>query len=126
MAVIKELQDIECWQSALDLNIEIFDLAKKLEFKKEYEIRSQLKRASISVMNNIAEGFGRFSNKEFVRYLNIGYASAIEVQSMLFLLNKLSIISPNEFKLLHSRVERTMQLIAGFVRYLKKPRNEQR
>ena len=79
----------------------------------------QLKSASVSVMNNIAEGFGRFSDKEFIRFLDISQSSAQEVLSMTYVLIDLDYINNEEFNELQSKITNTRNLILGLIKYLR-------
>lgn len=71
MAKVERFEDLRCWQEARVLVKEIYLLSENGKLEKDFDTRSQLRRAALSVMNNIAEGFGRYSNKEFIRYLDI-------------------------------------------------------
>ncbi len=82
MATVTQFEDLQIWQEARTLVKDIYDLTKGL---KDYGFVDQIRRASVSVMNNIAEGFERGSNREFIRFLNISKASCAEVRSMLYL-----------------------------------------
>lgn len=83
MAKIESFEGLDCWQSAKELTIIIYSICDNAEFRTEFTAKDQLKRAALSSMNNIAEGFGRFSKKEFIRFLNICTASLDEVHSMI-------------------------------------------
>lgn len=81
-------------------------------------IKDQIKRASISVMNNIAEGFGRFSNKEFIRFLDISKASCIELESMSYILEDLNVISPDQLIEFRNQISVTQAKTNGLLKYL--------
>ncbi len=80
--VIKKFEEIISWQKARELNLIIYSHFKN---SKDFGFRDQIQRASVSIMNNIAEGFERGGNKEFKNYLYISKASCAEVRSMLYL-----------------------------------------
>ncbi len=69
MASLKRFEDIEAWQKARELTLEIYKITGKREFNRDYDLRGQIRRASVSIMSNIAEGFGRGGNKEFFSIL---------------------------------------------------------
>ena len=71
-------------------------------------------------MNNIAEGFGRFSDTEFIRFLDIAQSSAREVKSMLYVFEDLSYLQPDDIQLLHQKTDAVLALTLGFIRYLRK------
>jgi four helix bundle protein len=81
MAMIQRFEDIQAWQEARTLVKMIYQLTSKEKFSKDFGMRDQIRRASVSVMNNIAEGFDCESKAEFARFLGIARRSAVEVQS---------------------------------------------
>jgi len=84
-------EDIIAWQKAKELTIQVYQL---FENSKDFGFKDQIQRASVSVMNNIAEGFERKSNNEFKQFLFIAKGSCGEVRSMLYLAKELNKISP--------------------------------
>jgi len=119
MATFDRFEDIKAWQAARDLTRDFYRLFSAPHLKHEYGIKDQLTRASLSIMNNIAEGFGRHSPKDFARFLGIAKASAIEVQSMLYVLLDLEAIDPKSFRSYFDRVEQTIRIIGGLSSYLR-------
>ncbi len=96
---IKRFEDIEAWENAKNLCIKIFNIFNKDLEKKEKILPEQIKRASISTMANIAEGFFRKNNKEFVQFLFISKSFAAEVQSHLHIVFEIGIIDNKTFEL---------------------------
>lgn len=92
---------------------------RKGELRRDFEIRGQLKRAAISAMNNIAEGFGRFGEGERIHFLTISQSSTIEVKSMTYVLEDAEYLSPDDIAQLRQKAEETKSLTLGFIRYLK-------
>lgn len=89
MATIKRFEDLFIWQESRKLTNEIYNNFSKLT---DFSFKDQIQRASVSIMNNIAEGFERYSDIEFKRFLDIAKASCGEVRSMLYLANDLNYI----------------------------------
>ncbi len=83
MSKIEKFEDLECWKTSRELVKEIYAICLLGTLSKDFGTQDQIKRASISVMNNISEGFGRYSRKEFIRFLDFSQSSALEVKSML-------------------------------------------
>jgi four helix bundle protein len=81
------------WQKSIDLVAEVYRIASKLPSNEQYGLTSQLRRAAVSVPANIAEGFGRWHSAEFVRFLLIANGSLKEVETHLFIGNKLALLS---------------------------------
>jgi four helix bundle protein len=96
---IARFEDIIAWQKAKELTVQIYTL---YENSKDFGFKDQIQRASVSVMNNIAEGFERKSNKEFKQFLYIAKGSCGEVRSMLIIANELKKINTSDYKVLHA------------------------
>lgn len=84
MPPVKRFEDLRVWQMARQLTASIYRMSRKGEFGRDFGLRDQVRRSSTSVMSNIAEGFERSSNKEFVRFLVIAKASSGELRSQLY------------------------------------------
>ena len=97
MSAEKGFEQIISWQKARELNKRIYELTLKESFSKDFALRDQIRRASISISSNIAEGFGRKTDKEFIYFLNVAQASCYEVKSQLYLAVDIEYISSDEF-----------------------------
>lgn len=113
--VIQRFEDIISWQKGKELAVLIYKLFSK---SSDYGFKDQILRASVSIMNNIAEGFERKSNKEFKHFLFIAKGSCGEVRSMLYLAKELNKISDENFKKLHSLSEEISKLLSGLIKTL--------
>ena len=89
-------KDLEVWKKSMDLVEDVYKLMKQLPKSEKYGLISQIKRSSISIPSNIAEGAGRASTKEFIRYLDIARGSLSELETQLLLLDRLGFCSPEE------------------------------
>jgi four helix bundle protein len=116
---IKNFEEIESWKNARNLANDIYRVSSIKNFKNDFNLIDQIRRASISIMSNIAEGFDSGTNKSFINFLNYSYRSASEVQSLLYITRDLNYISENEFKALMNKSQDTKNLIGGFIKYLK-------
>ena len=117
--VISRFEDIESWKRARDLAVQIYSVSRNGLFAKDFGLRDQIQRSSVSVMANIAEGFARNGAVEFIRYLTVAQASVVEVQSHLYIALDLGYITDPDFKQLYAQAERVRRLIGGFIRYLR-------
>ncbi len=115
---IKRFQDLECWQVARGFLKTIYTLTNNDAFKKDFALKDQIRRASISIMANIAEGFSRNSDKEFLRFLDISRGSLSETLSHLYVSLDQNYINENEFNTLSSQVEEIGKKINALIRYL--------
>lgn len=111
--------DIGAWQEARKLTRQVYEVSTKNKFANDYALARQIQRASISIMANIAEGFARSSNKEFIRYLSVARASNSEVQSHLFVACDLHYIHGEEFEHMFQLSKRVEKTLNGFIKYLK-------
>lgn len=118
MATIERFEDIKAWQAARELVSEVYRVSGRGKFEKDFGLRDQIQRASVSVMANIAEGFERGSDKEFHRFLYIAKGSAGEVRSHLFVALDLGYISDEEFSDLRAKSEEVAKSLSGFITYL--------
>ena len=119
MSKIERFEDIEVWQKARKLNHIVYvDIAKVLDKNKEFSLSDQIKRASVSIMANIAEGFARKSNKEFSRFLYISHASAAELQSHLYSALDIGLIKKDVFDKAYVSIDEVSKMLSGFIKYL--------
>ena len=118
MATIERFEDIKAWQAARELVSAVYRVSGRGKFEKDFGLRDQIQRASVSVMANIAEGFERGSDKEFHRFLYIAKGSAGEVRSHLFVALDLGYVTSDEFDNLRAKAEDVAKTISGFITYL--------
>jgi four helix bundle protein len=112
---MKNFEEIEVWQLSRKLVKDIYSTFSKL---KDYGFKDQICRAAISVINNIAEGHERSSNKEFIRFLTIAKGSSGEVRSMLYVASDLNYIDKEKFELLLQKCKSISKQLGGFIKYL--------
>ena len=123
MATIKKFEEIEVWQRSRVLLNELYKITASKSFKSDFILKNQMLRASISIMSNIAEGFGRKSKKEFANFLNISHASAAELQSQLYIALDQKYIDKSLFENLYNECTEISKMILGFQNYLRKLEN---
>jgi len=116
--MIQRFEDIQAWQEARKLVKMVYSLTNKDSFSKDFGMRDQIRRASVSVMANIAEGFDCESKVEFARFLGIARRSAVEVQSILYAALDTGYINNDEFNLYYEQARKTKALTGGFKRSL--------
>ncbi len=113
---IENFEDIDSWKEARSLVKEVYSLFANV---KDFGFKDQIQRAAISVMSNIAEGFDRNSNKEFIQFLVIARGSVSEVKSLSYAALDIGYIERNAFTRLSEHCFKLTNLINGFIRYLR-------
>ena len=118
MAKIERFEEIKAWQLAKDLVTTVYRSSENGRFAKDYSLRDQIRRAAVSVMSNIAEGFERGLDKDFQRFLYMAKGSAGEVRSHLFVAKELGYLTTEEFTVLRGKAEDVSKSLSGFITYL--------
>ena len=116
---IKRFEDLDCWKESRSLTRTIYDFTKRLEFSKDFRLAGQITGASISIMNNLSEGFDARSNKEFIRFLSYSRRSCSEVQNCLYIANDQNYIKNEEFEDSYKHCSKIRKMIDGLIKYLK-------
>lgn len=112
---IKTFEDVVAWQKGRDLYLSLY---KEMKDSKDYTYKDQLLRATLSITNNIAEGFDRGSNKELRQFLIIARGSAAEVRSMLWVAEELHFIKPDKLQTYQKEIKDISRLLTGFIKSL--------
>ncbi|UPZ16924.1 four helix bundle protein [Flavobacterium humidisoli] len=118
MSKFKSFEEINSWQKSRIFNKKIYLITENSNFKKDFDFVRQIRRASLSISSNIAEGFERNTDKEFVYFLHVAKASAGEVRSQLYLAFDLEYIIKEEFEMLLESITEISKLLSGFIKYL--------
>jgi four helix bundle protein len=118
MATISRFEDIKSWAMARELTKSIYALTNRGAFAKDFGLKDQIRRAAVSIMSNIAEGYERDGNGEFVHFLSIAKGSSGEVRSQLYVAFDQNYVSEEEFNGLYDLATRTSMTLSGFISYL--------
>lgn len=118
MSKITKFEELKCWQSARTLVKNVYTFSSKGKIANDYDLKSQLRRAALSTMNNIAEGFSRFHIKDSIHFYDISQSSASELMSMSYVLEDLCYLTQSELIELRENTESTKKITLGFIRYL--------
>ena len=117
---VNSFEDLQVWKDSRILVKSIYQLTSDGKFSKDFGLREQIQRASVSIMNNIAEGFERNNNKEYIKFLGYSKGSAGEVRSMLYVATDLGYISQDNFNSNYQMAINIITQISNFIKYLKK------
>lgn len=118
MATINKFEDIEAWQLARQLSDDIYKAASTGTFARDFELKNQINAASGSVMDNIAEGFGRGGRNEFLNFLGIASGSLNETKSQLYRAFDRKHIDQEQFNYLYNLADQTGNKLGRFIQYL--------
>lgn len=118
MPGITRFEDINAWQTARELTNNVYKLTSHLGFSRDFGLRDQIRRAVVSVMSNIAEGFESRTDVQFTNYLGLARASAGEVRAQLYIALDQGYISDEKFKDTYDLAEKCARQLARFISYL--------
>ncbi len=116
---IYRFEQLEIWKLARSLNKAIYDVSGQGAFRRDFGLRDQIRRASVSIASNIAEGFESQSNASFIKFLTISRGSSAEVRAQLYLAADRDYVSSAECKALLDQAETISHQISAFIKYLK-------
>jgi four helix bundle protein len=119
MSKIKKFEDIESWKSARKLTNQIYQITSAGTFTRDFGLKDQMRRAAVSILSNIAEGFERGGDQEFIQFLSVAKASCGEVRAQLYVALDQGYISQESFDTLSKIATEVSQLISGLMQYLK-------
>jgi len=119
LSIIKSFEELIIWQESRKFANNIYKLTKNFPQEELYSLTSQVRRAAISIMSNIAEGFDRRTTKEFTSFLIIARASVSEVQNDLYVSLDLNYINKESFKTTYNHAQKIAKLINGLITYLR-------
>lgn len=118
MALVTQFEDLECWKLARLYVKKIYLNTSREQLNNDFGFQSQIRNAAVSIMNNIAEGFGRLSKKEFKRFLDIALGSLAETRSMTYIAYDLAYFSQELTEELQIENEIIKSKILGLIKYL--------
>ncbi|OQX64361.1 MAG: four helix bundle protein [Anaerolinea sp. 4484_236] len=119
MPAISRFEEIEAWKTARQLTNLIYKISSQGEFARDFGLKDQIRRAAVSVMSNIAEGFESQTQAQFIRYLSIAKASSAEVRSQLYIALDQNYITKEQFDHAFDIADKALRQLAGFIAYLK-------
>jgi four helix bundle protein len=119
MPAIERFEDIEAWKKARVLTSEVYEVTGRGEFARDFGLRDQLRRAAVSVLSNIAEGFEREGNNEFCQFLSVAKGSCGEARAQLYVALDQRYITHDQFERLTTQAAEVSRIISGLTKYLR-------
>jgi four helix bundle protein len=119
MAKITRFEEIESWKKSRELTKSIYRISLRERFFRDFGLRDQIRRASVSILSNIAEGFERDGDKEFIQFLSLAKASCGELRAQLYVALDQGYINDDEFSVLMNLAIEISRMISGLIKYLK-------
>jgi four helix bundle protein len=120
MSDINTFEDLDAWQKARTIVNTLYTFTRENDFDNDYSLIEQMRDAAVSIMSNIAEGFGRDTTEEFIRFLYIAKGSAAEVQSQLYAALDQDYIKQEQFDHLYDQLDHNSRQLQNLITYLKK------
>jgi len=111
--VIETFEDLEIWKEGMRISVKTYEILKNC---KDYGLKDQMQRASVSISSNIAEGFERQTNKEFIQFLYIAKGSCGELRTQLYLAKEFGIIKNEDFKEFLDKLKHLSAMISNFIK----------
>ena len=120
MATIRRFEEIRAWQTARDLTRRVYEISNQGVLARDFGLRNQMRRASVSIMSNIAEGFESDTQQQFIRYLGHAKASAGELRAQLYVALDVGYFEEAEFTHLFDQAEKCSRQLGAFIAYLER------
>jgi four helix bundle protein len=122
---MKNFRKLNIWQKGIDLVIDIYKFSNDLPSDEKYGLISQIRRASVSIPSNIAEGSSRNSEKDFKRFLEIAIGSAFELETQLLIIQKLNLIEKSKCDVLIQSLQSEQKMINSLIIKIKRAKSQQ-
>lgn len=119
MARIERFEDIRSWRKSRELTKQIYIITSQGNFKRDFGLRDQIRKASVSIVSNIAEGFERGGDQEFLQFLAVAKGSCGEVRAQLYIALDQGYLQHEDFETLSTLATEISGLLSGFMKYLK-------
>ncbi|MFO0356148.1 MAG: four helix bundle protein [Sphingobacteriaceae bacterium] len=119
MATFEKFEELEVWKLSMELCTNIYELTNNTLFAKDYGLKDQIRRSSISIPSNISEGFERDSKNQFIYFLTISKGSCGELRTQLKIAKSLNYLSNDDFETINEKCLSVSKQLSGFINYLK-------
>ncbi|WP_313095230.1 four helix bundle protein [Empedobacter sp.] len=120
---MKTHKDLDVWKLSIEFVTEIYNLTKDFPKEEQFGLTNQIRRASVSIPSNIAEGAGRRSDKEFLQFLYISMGSIQEIDTQLLISLNLNYLTKSEYEILLTKLDQISKMISGLIKSVKERLN---
>ena len=118
MGKIKRFEDLDIWKLGVEIAVDVYKISEEGKLKQDWGMKDQIRRAALSISNNIAEGFEYDNNKDLIKFLRYSKGSSGELRSQLFVLKKIEFINDVIYTELSDKLMSISKQIAGLIKYL--------
>ncbi len=119
LSEMKTHKDLDVWKLSIEFVTEIYNLTKYFPKEEQFGLTNQIRRASVSIPSNIAEGAGRRSDKEFLQFLYISMGSIHEIDTQLLISLNLNYLTKSEYEILLTKLDQISKMISGLIKFVK-------
>jgi len=119
LPTITRFEDIQAWQTARVLTQALYRLSNQGSFARDFGLRDQMRRAAVSILSNVAEGFESQTQAQFIRYLGFAKASAGELRAQLYVALDAGYLDRRQFDQLYDQADKCSRQLSNFIAYLK-------
>lgn len=120
---MKSHEDLDVWQRAVDLSVAIYGLTREFPVEEKFGLTNQMRRVSVSIASNRAEGAVRQSHSEFIRFLTIADGSAAEFSTQMIIAERLNYGCPGQIEEIRSEIKRTSRMLQGLINSIRNTLN---
>jgi four helix bundle protein len=120
--MLKNYRDLKVWQKSYRLCLDLYRITKKFPKEERYGLTSQIRRAAVSIPSNIAEGYGRKTTADYLRFLYIAYGSICELETQLLLSSDLNYVNKENLKALRDDTEEVERMLKALIKSLENKR----
>ena len=118
MTKFERFEDIEAWNRARELVSDIYRISSTGKFSRDFSLRDQMRSACVSILSNIAEGFERGGNREFLQFLAVAKGSAGELRAQMYVALDQQYVAPEEFNGIAEKITEVSRMLSGLMKYL--------
>lgn len=119
---LKSYKELKVWQKSVELSVDVYKITRGFPKEELYGLTSQIRRSTVAIPANIAEGYARKSLKEYIQFLRISFSSGAELETHLIIANRIGILSDKEYERVNSDLSEVMRMLNVLIRRLSKPK----